>query len=141
MAKLNVTYPAVDVMVNGQAYRKVDRKAQAGDIVKALSGYTDVAEGAFYAVYADEDADPAFKDDVGDERYVFLDHRDRYETFAPVSSAVTAEAPVSPSDELTFEGAQYRKVDRSAREGDVIVFPEAPRSYLTSGKPYLVDEI
>ncbi|WP_342480451.1 hypothetical protein NST07_25900 [Paenibacillus sp. FSL L8-0340] len=136
MAKLNVTYPAVDVMVNGQAYRKVDRKAQAGDIVKALRDHMDIAEGAFYAVYADRDGDPVFKDDGGDERFVFLDHRDRYETFAPVSTPTPDETATT-----TFDGAQYRKVDRSAREGDVIVFTEAPRSYLTSGKAYVVDEI
>lgn len=85
MVKLNVTIPAVDVMVNGQAYRKVDRKAQAGDIVKALYAREDITEGAFYAVYADGDGDPAFRDDDGDERCVFLEYRDRYETFAPVT--------------------------------------------------------
>lgn len=127
MAKLNVTYPVVDVMVNGISFRKVDRKAQPGDIIKARRSSVDITEGAFYAVYADGDGDPAFRDDDGDARSLFLNFRDHYETLAPVT--------------VTYEGATYCKVDRSAREGDVIVFTEVPSSFFTLGKPYLVDEI
>lgn len=142
MAKLNVTIPAVDVMVNGQAYRKVDRKAQAGDIVKALSTYTDIAAGAFYEVYADWNGVPSFRDDNNDERSVFLSWQDRYETYEPVTTKTPADpSGITSGAVINYSGDTYRKVDRSAREGDVIVFPEAPRSYLTSGNPYLVDEI
>lgn len=143
MTKLNVVIPAVNVMVeiggNNVEFRKVDRKAKAGDIVKALRDYQDITEGAFYAVYADGDGDPAFRDDDGDERYVFLDHRDRYETFAPISAPTSAETTT-----ITFENAQYRKVDRSAREGDVIVITEPDDAEYTAdegialGTPYLV---
>lgn len=51
MAKLtNVKYPNEVVEVEGVKYRKVERKAQAGDIVKALSSRTDITEGGFYKV-------------------------------------------------------------------------------------------
>lgn len=136
MTKLNVVIPAVNVMVDGTTYRKVDRKAQAGDIVKATEERCDVSVGAFYPVEIDGDGDPYFYDDADDMCYTPYHSEDEcevYEALTPV--------PAESSAEITFDGAQYRKVDRSAREGDVIVFAEALRSYLTSGKAYLVNEI
>ncbi|OMC96241.1 hypothetical protein MKX34_24050 [Paenibacillus sp. FSL R5-0636] len=134
MTKLNVVIPAVNVMVeidgSNVEFRKVDRKAQAGDIVKVTESGEDIEAGAFYNVLGDY----SFADGADDSRQLSCW---KHEVYAPVVSAGTADAPA----DLTFESAQYRKVDRSAREGDVIVFAEAPRSYLTSGKAYLVNEI
>jgi len=53
LAKLNVeTVPAVSVMIEGVEYRKVERAAKAGDIVKmvATSADDDVTIGGFYYV-------------------------------------------------------------------------------------------
>lgn len=39
---------------------------------------------------------------------------------------------------ITFEGAQYRKVDREAREGDVVIFRENSSCYFIVGETYKV---
>lgn len=41
-------------------------------------------------------------------------------------------------DIIEFEGKQYRKVDREAHEGDVIVFYGSRHPQITDGKPYKV---
>lgn len=68
MTKLNVVIPAVNVMVeiggSNVEFRKVDRKAQAGDIVKALSDGADIDAGAFYRVAFESH----FADNNGDDR-------------------------------------------------------------------------
>lgn len=125
MAKLNVTIPAVDVIVNGVTYRKVDRKAQAGDIVKALERGADIEPGAFYNVISAD----TFSDAANDGRPL---SSWEHEVYAPVAAV--------PISEITYEGATYRKVDRSAREGDCVVFTEYA-SCITKGQPYLVYEI
>lgn len=144
MTKLNVVIPAVNVMVeiggSNVEFRKVDRKAQAGDIVKMKYSVTDVDSGAFYLVEADSDSDLFFRDNAGDERYRLDNgHSDSYEVYAPVIAEVTSES----TDEITFEGATYRKVDRSAREGDVIILRSAPfEEYdITQGTPYEVTRV
>ncbi|MEC0167904.1 hypothetical protein [Paenibacillus graminis] len=135
MAKLSVVIPAVDVMVNGQAYRKVDRKAQAGDIVKALSRSFDVDTGAFYAVEVDASRGVFYRDNVGSRRFR-LERTDLHEVYAPVAAA--------PSETITYENAQYRKVDRPAREGDVVMITEPDDAEYTAdegvslNQPYLV---
>lgn len=140
MTKLNVVIPAVNVMVeiggSNVEFRKVDRKAQAGDIVKITEDDMPryVIEGAFYEVDSvDSHGDPQIIDEDGDE-YDLCEHSfEVYEAHTPVITESSAE--------ITFDNAHYRKVDRSAREGDVIVFERAPREYLTSGKEYVVTEI
>jgi hypothetical protein len=138
MAKLNVTYPAVDVVVNGQAYRKVDRKlAQAGDIVKVISSDYDMEYGGFYPV----GDGPSVVDDVNDRVNPFGTYPEDFEVYAPLS----VDPPAASSDELTFGGAQYRKVERPAREGDVIIITKVvhPRyeQRVTVGNAYLVTEV
>ncbi|TKI53100.1 hypothetical protein FC756_25765, partial [Lysinibacillus mangiferihumi] len=39
-------------------------------------------------------------------------------------------------DIIEFEGKQYRKVDREAREGDVVIFKKTSIDCVTVGKPY-----
>ncbi|MDH2332458.1 hypothetical protein [Paenibacillus polymyxa] len=68
MAKLNVTVPAVDVEVNGVKYRKVDRDAQIGDIIRYEGDSDYVTKDAFYAVTRfDSAGDPQIVDNDGDE--------------------------------------------------------------------------
>lgn len=142
MAKLNVVIPAVEVTVevNGKAakYRKVDRKAQAGDIVRALVHDSDIDKGAFYAVYADSNGDLVFADNAGDERPYQLRHNSTmYEVYAPV----TEQATVLSASTITFQGAEWRKVDRAAREGDAIKFTDEFRSsYLRDAELYIVTD-
>lgn len=139
MAKLNITIPAVDVLVNGMAYRKVDRKAQAGDIVKVISSDYDMEYGGFYPV----GDGPSVVDDVSDRIKPFSAYPEDFEVYAPVSSAVTVDPPAAPSDEITYGGAVYRKVERDARKGDVIILRSAPfEEYdVTKGTPYEVTRV
>ncbi|WP_336638427.1 hypothetical protein [Lysinibacillus fusiformis] len=48
---------------------------------------------------------------------------------------------VKKSEEtIEFEGATYRKVEREAREGDVVIFRKSTKSWVTNGKRYVVQE-
>lgn len=142
MAKLNVVVPAVEVTVevNGKAakYRKVDRKAQAGDIVKALMPAADVYVGSFYEV-KDVSGSPAFLDDGNDWRPALLrNNPERFEVYAPI-----AEPAAEPNaSTITFQGAEWRKVDRAAHKGDAIKFTDEDRaSYLRDAELYVVTDV
>lgn len=53
-----------------------------------------------------------------------------------------AKFPIEQVQEtITHEGVEYKRVDREAREGDVVVFTEAPDDYVTAGKPYEIKRI
>ncbi|WP_340028949.1 hypothetical protein MHB71_04860 [Paenibacillus sp. FSL H7-0940] len=138
MAKLNVVIPAVEVTVGDVTYRKVDRKAQAGDIVKALKNEEDITGGAFYAVQ-EERGRHTFYDNENDSRPVTLrDCPELFEVYAPISEPATQPQ----TDTITFEGATWRKVDRVVREGDAIKFTDEDRSsYLTEAELYVVNEV
>lgn len=60
------------------------------------------------------------------------------EEFMQIARAAGFEAPSLGENEIEVDGVIYEKVNDSADEGDYIVYDEAPRSYLTSGKPYVV---
>lgn len=65
MAKLNV-----EIEIEGVKYRKVDRKAAVGDVLKITDNddYDYVIEGAFYEVTrVDVAGDPHFEDEDGDD--------------------------------------------------------------------------
>ncbi|MEI2280735.1 hypothetical protein [Paenibacillus polysaccharolyticus] len=135
MAKLNVVIPAVEVTVDGVTYRKVDRKAQAGDIIR-FDGETDVEEitsGGFYAVNRiDSFGDARITDDFGDDDYDTAG--EDFDVYAPTSEP--------SSNTITFQGATWRKVDRDVREGDAIKFTDEDRShYLTESELYVVNEV
>lgn len=50
--------------------------------------------------------------------------------------------PSTTDDIIEFEGNQYRKVDREARKGDVVIFKDGikPVDWITIGKPYKATE-
>ncbi|QOT13693.1 hypothetical protein JNUCC32_31330 (plasmid) [Paenibacillus sp. JNUCC32] len=111
MAKLSVVVPSNEVEVRGASgeavkYRKVERKAQAGDIVKALTDRnTDVDKGAFYEVI-DADGETGFCDNVGDLRCAGLRyHPQRFEVYEKVTRPAAVE---------------YREVKREAEVGERI---------------------
>jgi hypothetical protein len=103
MAKLSVVVPSNEVEVNGQKYRKVDREAQSGDIVKITDEDAPnyIKDGAFYAVeYVDSSGDPQITDEDGDEY-------DLCSTDFEVYEKVTEPAAV-----------EYREVKRAAEKGE-----------------------
>ncbi|MFF2886689.1 hypothetical protein [Paenibacillus sp. NPDC057967] len=83
MAKLNVVSEGtfVEVRQDGATvrYRKVDRKAQTGDIVRARESSTDITQGAFYRVTASYGDRIEFNDNDGDLRNRNLSKYEVYE--------------------------------------------------------------
>lgn len=130
MGKLNVTIPAVSVVSNGEAYRKVDRKAQGGDVIKITD--TDVSyleEGGFYAVdYVDEFGDPQITDDDGDEYDAGSDYFEVYEKVTEKQ----AEAPQ--------QSQQYREVKRVAKVGERIRIVSTRNERYVNGEEFVVSE-
>jgi hypothetical protein len=127
MAKLNVVIPSVDVevIVGGVAvkYRKVERSAVAGDIVKYMEDSWDITDGAFYAVFNDEDEDASITDDGGDERYVDVSNHEVYEK---VTEAQTSESSVSPKKVNAIVGQRIKIVsawgtENKYRNGDEFI--------------------
>jgi len=106
MAKLNVVILSVDVEVSGVKYRKVERKAVAGDIVKVLSVNYDLTRGAFYPVIdgALVVGEPTVIDDVNDEVYPFDMYPKDFEVYEKVTEAPT----------------KYREVKRKANVGELV---------------------
>ncbi|MEK4360862.1 hypothetical protein NYE48_28035 [Paenibacillus sp. FSL M7-1455] len=101
MAKLNVVIPAVEVEVNGQKYRKVEREAKTGDIVKITDFIVPdfIEDGGFYEVVRiDSCGYPQIFDEDGDECYLC---KDAYEVYEKVAE------PATP---------QYRKVMKEEYE-------------------------
>ncbi|MGG1641829.1 hypothetical protein ACIFQM_11145 [Paenibacillus sp. NRS-1782] len=102
MTKLNVTVPAVDVEVSGVRYRKVDRDARVGDIIRYEDENGYVTKGAFYAVtQIDVCGDPHIEDNDGDD---FDLCGEEFEVYAKVSET----------------SAAYREVKRHAKVGERI---------------------
>ncbi|WP_404303542.1 hypothetical protein [Paenibacillus sp. DP01] len=123
MAKLNVSVPAVDVEVNGVKYRKVDRDAQVGDIIRYMDDESSyVTTGAFYEVTRiDEFGDPQIVDNDGDEHDLC---GEGFEVYAKVS-----------------ETAEYREVKRWAEPGERIriVRKDSQEDRYENGAEFVVD--
>lgn len=62
------------------------------------------------------------------------------EEYAQLAKAAGLETPTlgEYENEIEVDGVIYEKVDDDAKEGDYIVYDEAPYSFITAGKPYLV---
>ncbi|MBU9705872.1 hypothetical protein KSP24_02895 [Paenibacillus sp. AK121] len=124
MAKLNVTVPAVDVEVNGVKYRKIDRDAQVGDIIRYMDDSDYVTKGAFYAVTRIDGADdPHISDDDGDDHDLC---GEEFEVYAKVS-----------------ETAEYREVKRWAEPGERIriVRKYSGEERYENGAEFVVDSV
>ncbi len=132
MAKLNVVIPSVDVEVDGVKYRKVERKAQAGDIVKALADKTDIDAESFYEVVKGARGDNCFVDNGGDKRYIQLTaYSCHYEVYEKVTEPIAA--PPTP--------VKYREVKRKANVGEriKIVAAEGTFGKYDNGDVFVVD--
>lgn len=88
----------------------------------------DLTEGKRYKVIKLRDGLNII-DDAGDERNLFVDEPE-------VVNVVKLQA----NETIEFEGAQYRKVDREARGGDVIISTVEHSSMVNVGKPYKVND-
>lgn len=58
--------------------------------------------------------------------------------YVQIAEKLGIKPPILGENEIEVDGVIYEKVDDEAKKGDYIVYDEAPRSYLTSGKPYVV---
>jgi hypothetical protein len=89
MAKLNGVTPVMDVEVDGIKYRKVERKAQAGDIVKVISSDYDLQYGGFYPVVEG----PGVVDDVNDLCKPFEKYPEDFKVYEKVAEPSPAPQP------------------------------------------------
>lgn len=126
MAKLSAVVPSNEVEVEGVKYRKVERKAQAGDIVKALTAFNvDVDRGAFYSV-TNDGGETGFYDNVGDFRHAALRLRpERFEVYEKVTEPATVE---------------YREVKRVAKVGERIRIVNLRDDRYSTGDEFVVRE-
>lgn len=157
MAKLNVK--VVD-MVNGEItkvtyegaeYVKFDGKARIGDLALCVNETPFFTVGEFYLSWdLYETGEPRMKDDVDDN---YRMHKGCYVLFHKISvdkptleqrvgaleSDVAALKGEKKDEEtIEFEGATYRKVDREALEGDVVIIRNGAGEWFMDGVPYKV---
>jgi hypothetical protein len=90
------------VEYNGEIYEKANGIAKSGDLVRVADDVyiTDVTEGGFYEIYADEHGDLAFDDDIGDDRDYDV-WTDELETFRKV--------PAQPQPDLAERIAELER--------------------------------
>lgn len=147
------------VAYNGEEYAKVDKYEglQKGDIFLA-GPHTKFlvnmdTQGYYELIGVQSDGDPIFEDDRGNVRKPGMGAVGVLYRKISASTSPTIEKRVDELESrvsalegdkaeiIEFEGAKYRKVDREAREGDVVIFTKEQASEttdLTAGKPYLV---
>lgn len=141
-----VAYDGVEYELLG-----TDVKAKAGDLVQSNVELMDVSEGDFFKTF-NRDGDIEFMD--GDNDYRAANYGEgRYNVFRKISVQATPaleervsslESDVASlkgekaNETIEFEGATYRKVDREAREGDVVIFRKNTSCTATNGKTYAV---
>lgn len=161
MSKLNgvktldmVNGEITKVSYEGAEYAKVDDLVKSTeDILLAIENGLDRTKGEFYRVISVGSKvrweDNTSTNGVGAE-YI----SDSFEVFRKISAqskptleqrVETLESDVAAmkgekvaEETIEFEGATYRKVDREAREGDVVTYASPSNSYVTKGKPYKV---
>lgn len=80
------------------------------------------------------------KNEVAELKLIVHELRDGPKTMRNVMNEVLSEPSTTNTveDIIEFEGQQYRKVDRQARDGDVVVFDGVKNKDTTNGKPYKV---
>lgn len=144
---IDVTANTDDVITfEGKQYRKVDRKAKHNDIVifreKSQSWMKDTSLNKPYIVNKSR----KYTDDVGSDLYPFF--CDVYEPLeAETKASKTPNLDIDLSDlpketYIKHEGKLYKKVNRIAKEGDVVVFNNVGHvsKYTKDGQPYKVYE-
>lgn len=158
MAKLNgvktldmVNGEITKISYDGAEYAKVADRAEKDDLLLSEFDELDIDEGAFYACHSAYRHGIHLYDNNGD----FRDrNHGEFKVFRKISastsptiekrvddleSRVTAIEGVK-AETIEFEGAQYRKVERDAREGDVVILRDNPAWYITDNKPYKVEK-
>lgn len=128
MAKLNVVIPAADVEVIGEGgvktkYRKVDRDAKRGDIIKITdnddSSY--VIEDAFYTVeYLDGADDPQILDEDGDEYDAGHMEYEVYEKVAESAVALDPRNKFAIGDKVRIVSGAGERYLLGYKNGDIV---------------------
>src|SRR5690606_11434320 len=116
IANVKVIESMIEVPAVASAqYRKVDREAKLGDVIRYNDDNGYVTRGGFYEVVdIDWNDDPQIIDNDGDEYDLAGDD---YEVYEKVTEAAAQES----DDLFTYEGTQYRKVKRKAAVGERVL--------------------
>lgn len=139
------------VSYNGAEYALVGDKAQKGDLLLSKIKLNDVDKGEFYECTGAYLFGINFRDDGGSGRDR---NHGEFEVFRKISAssptieervtALEADVAAIKGVTITFEGEQYRKVERKAQAGDVVTINrEEWREHgmwadLTEGRPYKI---
>lgn len=113
---------------NGKKYRKLGAvTTQKGDLVKFHNSHRRTKAGKLYEVlerdhYIGEDNYREYST----EGWGGLGERDVYRPIV--------------SESITHKGNEYVPVDREAKAGDIVVYPDINVNFIKNGKPYLVDD-
>lgn len=146
------------VAYDGAEYAKVDGSAKIGDLVLCLNNTPFFTVGEFYFAWdLYEGGEPRMEDDAGGNYHMRPNCRALFrkisaptleERVSSLESDVAALKSSSSSlkgakanETIEFEGATYRKVDREAREGDVVILRKNTSNCAHNNKPYLVIEV
>lgn len=126
------TAPADIVEHNGVRYRKVARKAKAGDLIYAVKPdhkCNDYEIGFTTKLY--DDGDLVFKDEVNDRRlYIEFGHDANFVVLEPIASAEPAPSYATslpatlPSEYVIHDGRVYATEQRKANVGETVIIIE-----------------
>ncbi|MEH6941640.1 hypothetical protein [Bacillus sp. JJ722] len=126
-AKVEAIAEKVSTPVTGELkstpYDRV-RRPKEGDKVKVVRAYGTRGKYANGDTLTIKSVDPDH-----DVRF-FVEENDR-----PIRD-IEVELIVEPTETITHKGAKYTLVSRKAQAGDVVVFTESNRPYVTNGKTY-----
>lgn len=155
MAKLNgvqtldmVNGEITKVAYDGAEYVLVSGSGKVGDLALCNRKHAFFTRGEFYEVttisddgayvHAIDDEYDRFHMDVAKSAKVFRKVSESSPTLEQRVSALESEVSALKGEIITFEGAEYRKVDREAREGDVVIFRKNTSCCAENEKPYAV---
>lgn len=84
----------------------------------------------------------ALENEVAELKLIVHELRERPQLTTVVNNVTQGPSTTNTvEDIIEFEGAKYCKVEREAREGDVVIFRKNTSICVSSNKPYLVSEV
>lgn len=141
------------VAYDGAEYVKTEGDAKVGDLIRRdTDDHSRITAGGLYKILGvDSDGDVRIENDRGDNEQWFIKRNGTLfskisDTSPTIEERVTAlESDVAAlksgekaNETIEFEDAEYRKVDREAREGDVVIFRENTSCCVINDKLYKV---
>lgn len=133
MAKLNVKVIGEVIEWNGELYRKVERNVAVGDVVKAVTDWTDVDYGSYYEVISVNNGYFKFADNAGDVRKIGYGITEYFIPYEKIAKSAESSAP----ETYEQDGVTYRPTVACEKPTHFIRKPDAwIREKILPGKVY-----